>query len=200
MGFLSGIGGILNDITGASSAGKDSYKYNSALANMSYQHQKEFAQNAHQWEIEDLKKAGLNPIISAGGSSAGSIAGGGSTGGSVGAPMANIGITDIVNSASNASKTIADIGLIGQQKDLLQAQELKTIAEAFNIGEQESQTKGGWLAKVIGTDLYNDFKKKIEEARIKRTATSAKRKKELEKKGNEKNFIEKLLTFEVNKK
>lgn len=32
--------------------------------------QKEIAQNAHQWEVADLKAAGLNPILSAGGSGA----------------------------------------------------------------------------------------------------------------------------------
>ena len=41
----------------------------SALASyFNWKHQKEVMKNRHQWEVEDLRKAGLNPILSAGGS------------------------------------------------------------------------------------------------------------------------------------
>lgn len=40
----------------------------SALASyVNWKHQKEVMQNRHQWEVEDLRKSGLNPILSAGG-------------------------------------------------------------------------------------------------------------------------------------
>lgn len=40
----------------------------SALASyVNWKHQKEVMKNRHQWEVEDLRKAGLNPILSAGG-------------------------------------------------------------------------------------------------------------------------------------
>lgn len=60
MGFpwAEAIGGIAN--LGSSAAS----------AYFSWKHQKEAMQNRHQWEVEDLRKAGLNPILSAGGSGA----------------------------------------------------------------------------------------------------------------------------------
>lgn len=35
-----------------------------------WKHQKEVMQNRHQWEVADMRKAGLNPILSATGGSA----------------------------------------------------------------------------------------------------------------------------------
>ena len=34
-----------------------------------WKHQKEAMQNRHQWEVADMRKAGLNPILSATGGS-----------------------------------------------------------------------------------------------------------------------------------
>ena len=46
---------------------------NSALglyaSSKAWRRQREAAQNAHQWEVADLRKAGLNPILSATGGS-----------------------------------------------------------------------------------------------------------------------------------
>lgn len=38
-------------------------------AYFSWKHQKEVMKNRHQWEVEDMRKAGLNPILSATGGS-----------------------------------------------------------------------------------------------------------------------------------
>ena len=60
-GSLGGLGGGLADIFN----NERSMDYNSDEAAM----QREFAmkvyKNRHQWEVEDLRKAGLNPILSA---------------------------------------------------------------------------------------------------------------------------------------
>lgn len=83
MGFFSkvadSIGGLLNDITGTSSAAAQSHKYAKEMAELNNKYQKEFAQNAHQWEVEDLKKAGINPILTATGGSGASASGGGAS-------------------------------------------------------------------------------------------------------------------------
>lgn len=89
MGFFTSVGNFFNDISGATSASR-----------LNNKDQKEFAQNAHQWEVADLKKAGLNPILSAGGSGA-SASGGGS------GAQASMGITDVANSATNLIGTLS---------------------------------------------------------------------------------------------
>lgn len=60
MGFpwAEAIGGVANFGSSALSA------------YVGWKHQKEVMKNRHQWEVEDLRKAGLNPILSAGGSGA----------------------------------------------------------------------------------------------------------------------------------
>lgn len=77
MGLFSKIGDIFNDITGATSAAAQSQKYAKEMAEINNKYQKEFAQNAHQWEVEDMKKAGINPILTATGGSGASASGGG---------------------------------------------------------------------------------------------------------------------------
>lgn len=40
------------------------YKYNKKLQDRAFEHQIRMFQNQHQWEVDDLRKAGLNPILS----------------------------------------------------------------------------------------------------------------------------------------
>ena len=80
MAFLGGLGGALV----SSAAGIFS-------ANRANQQNVTNFQNRHQWEVEDLKKAGLNPVLSA--NNGGSVAS---------APMANIpNLGDTINSGKS---------------------------------------------------------------------------------------------------
>lgn len=65
MGWLSAAIGAVGSIFGAK-MGADAAEDNMQAQ---IQWQREQLQNKHQWEVEDLKKAGLNPVLSAGGSS-----------------------------------------------------------------------------------------------------------------------------------
>lgn len=64
--------------------------------------QKESMQNRHQWEVEDLRKAGLNPILSATNSSGGVISG--ATGNTTGPDIAGA-LNKIANSALMRKQT-----------------------------------------------------------------------------------------------
>ena len=62
-GLISAGGSLIQGLFGQSSA----------QASMDFQ--KEVLQNRNQWMVEDLKKAGLNPILAAGATSSGSASG-----------------------------------------------------------------------------------------------------------------------------
>lgn len=57
--------GVLGSALASSSSAKSQYDYQSALTDQAYQNNVAFYSQRHQLEVEDLKKAGLNPILSA---------------------------------------------------------------------------------------------------------------------------------------
>lgn len=113
MGFLSGIGKIFNDVTGVSNSAK-----------INNQYQKEFAQNGHQWEMQDLKKAGLNPALTATGGSGASAGGAGGTAGNMDASTLMATMANIYN---NTRATSANNNNLDAQAELARAQAIKEI-------------------------------------------------------------------------
>lgn len=85
--------------------------------------ERERAKNAHQWEVQDLKAAGLNPILSAGGQGAAT--------GSISAVMPDFsGISDIGANMTAAKKAETERKAQKSQEKLNDATVLKTQADA----------------------------------------------------------------------
>lgn len=143
MGFslgsaFSGVGSMLNGITGVTSSANQAFKQNLALANLSNAYSKEFAQNAHQWEMNDLQKAGLNPALTTGASSAGAVAGAGGNGNSGSVGTSAMSPIDIVSALNQTSATKHTNSLQDNQGKFAYAQAVATI-EMLPINKQEKQ-------------------------------------------------------------
>ncbi len=117
-GLLGGALGFLGQ--------RSANRANSAQAARSMAFQKETAQNAHQWEVADLKKAGLNPLLSGTGGKGASASGG-------------------------AQATIENEANSAMTSKLLQAQANAQNAQSLNTQEQTKLIKYGLPAQTLGT-------------------------------------------------
>jgi len=141
MGLLGGLvgGSMLAPMLGTAGAASNlaggiySARQNKKMNRENLAFQKSMAQNAHQWEVSDLKSAGLNPILSAGGS--GAKASGGS---SIGIQNPASGMPDPITSMSQMAqinKTKAETKLINNKSKMTDP--FSTFMEWLNKPVQE---------------------------------------------------------------
>lgn len=136
MGFLSGIGSALSNATNiglSAIPGVGNYlgarEQNTANAAQSAQQmafQETMSNTAHQREVEDLRKAGLNPMLS------GMGGGGASTPSGSSAQMQNAGLdmSHAVSSALEAKTATQNLKNLEEQNKLIQSQTQKSEWEA----------------------------------------------------------------------
>ena len=137
MAFIGSVIGAVGSIAGgllARNSAKDANRTAQQNAADSRLFTKEQLQNRHQWEVNDLRKAGLNPVLSAHGTP--------SIGGSAMAQTYNEGdnVGSIASSALQAQRLGAEIDLLKSQSKAQTAaakagntQAVKNLADARNI-------------------------------------------------------------------
>jgi hypothetical protein len=144
IGAAGSIAGGLIGKSGQSSANQANYE----IAKEQMEFQERMSNTAHQREVDDLRAAGLNPILSAGGSGASSP-----SGAAIAMQNPNADLARGVEKASNSAVTYV------QNKaalDLLDKQIDKTSAEAANTALlnliQKGEVKKGPLAERINAE------------------------------------------------
>lgn len=144
---IAGIGSsLLGGLFGKSGAEKQN-REQAKLAQKQMDFQERMSNTAHQREVQDLQKAGLNPILSGTGGNGASTPGG---------TQANV-----VNTMSEMSNSARDIGSKLQQNPLIRAQIDNAKAENERIREQTKQLQISNAQQGVLTPLYMEAGKAV---------------------------------------
>lgn len=142
-----GLGGLVGGILDNSASNQSSSETNDAnIQNSERQQAFQQSMRATQWQtsVDDMKKAGINPMVAYGSGGAGNLAGAST------APMINKSAQAIQNSAQSAQTDVAqanvaninaDTQLKAAQKDLTESQIGQTTTSTANTAQQTENLK-----------------------------------------------------------
>lgn len=163
------IGGINNDYTGTTSAQKQNYQHSLDLQKQNQVWQTEMSNTAHQREVADLEKAGLNPVLSAMGGNGATTGspGGGTVGGTGGGGFdALTGVLSTIQTMNNSAKTQAEVDKIQTETSI--APEMAAADIALK-GAQAGSAKAKQLYDTAMTTAESKLKE--QETKLKKEQT-----------------------------
>lgn len=143
-GLFDLLGGGLNAIYNASAA-KKNYAYNKKLQDDSQEHQVYMYQNQNQWRVNDLRAAGLNPILAT--HAASSMPSASASHSAISSP-ANF---DFSRSAKSIERALFEKGK--KENDLLDAQ----ISSAKSVADSNKALAEKYAAEAFNMDLNSAF-------------------------------------------
>ena len=194
IGFLVGgpAGAAMGAGTGLMSGADadEQYKYQKKLNNAQMAFQARQAATSHQREVADLEAAGLNPILSAGGTGANAMSGASGSAPVVDRTAKALQIAQMKLTErqikNQEQQTKNDTKRTDNETNRNEAEIDKIRAETRKTLEDTVRTKGGQISNVLGTDTYRSAKnigKKVAE-KTADVATSGPKKYIKDKKGN----------------
>lgn len=184
---MSGVGDFLGGaaafggLIGGSIGGAGQNRKAKAEARRGRRHQINILQNQIGWKMWDLEKAGLNPILAAGGAF-----GGGAPSGPQ-APVVNPGLAGaqsasaMASGARNAMVAAQELSNMRKTEEVMEAQRLKTVAETTIINAnapvadlknevmealiREGRNTFGWLKSLLGDPAPTNAKQRHDHQR-----------------------------------
>jgi len=158
-GALAGVGGTIFSGLSNASAQREANQQNERMAIENRQFQERMSSTAHQREVADLKAAGLNPILSAGGSGASAPSGANATA----QPVSDAYLGEALTKGMSSGVQMAQLRQDMEQKDAQIATEkargLAEIASANNANASARATDlgmGSIAAKNRSAELEAD--------------------------------------------
>jgi len=163
-----GVGGGIATAAGSRRSAKRAYIRNSNEARFLRNFQERMSSTAHQRETIDLRKSGLNPILSAMGGK-----GAATPGGAAGKAQAAL-VPDFASTALSAARVAAEIKNINSLTELNQSK--KDVIDPVSV---MGETLGSGLSTAKGmiTEMFTRTEQRKREARGKRSVRAYKLKK-----------------------
>lgn len=148
IGLVAGSTSNLFNIGGSFLSSAMQFKHNKELQDRAFAHQINMYKHQHQWEVDDLRQAGLNPILST------------HSGASMpSAPSASVSAPDF--SFANFDKDLfsALSGRLKRENSLLDAQIKEVKARTAEVSGRAKVTNAVGDVADEGMDLFNSAKK-----------------------------------------